>query len=104
MKDDCHILRSLWQKRGQGSCHAYLNRSALHSIVEASVGFKVVTNFGSGKVVGYVNGGTNFCDGEYLVQMKKNGRIENEAIVMSRSDILACTSGKSFVTGGFYSG
>ena len=91
--DDCHIVRSLWQKRGQGSSNAYLNRDALHCVMEASVGFKVMTKSGSGKVIGYVNGGKTFCDGQYLVQVKRNGRSGNESTLMERGDILQCTAG-----------
>ena len=95
LKDDCHILRALWQKRGQGSCKAYLNRNSLHCVLEASIGFKVETNHGPGKVVGYVNVGKGFCDGEFLVQVKKEGRNDNRQIFVKRSDILSCTSGKT---------
>jgi len=64
--------------------------------VEASIGFKVVTKYGRGRVIGYVNGGKHFCDGEYLVQVKMNGRNNNQVTSMSRSDVLSCTSGKIF--------
>ncbi len=93
--DDCHIVRSLWQKRGQGSSHAYLNRNALHGVMEASVGFRVTTSQGSGKVVGYVDGGKYFKNGKYLVQMRRQGRSGGKDIsCVRRSDILQCKSTK----------
>lgn len=93
-KDDCHILRALWKKRGQGSSHAYLNRNALHAVMEASVGFKVSTRYGTGKVIGYINGGVKFTEGQYLVRVKKNGRQDNELTTMNKTDVYKCTSGK----------
>ena len=93
-RDDCHILRSLWQKRGQGSSHAYLNRSAIHGVMEAAVGFTVDCTVGSGKVVAYINGGKKLLSGRYLVQVKKNGRNDNELTSMERSNIVNCSAGK----------
>jgi hypothetical protein len=93
-RDDCHILRSLWRKRGQGSSHAYLNRIAIHGVMEAAVGFKVDCTVGSGKVIAYINGGNNFLNGSYLVKVKKNGRNDNKLTSMDRSDVLHCSAGK----------
>jgi len=93
-KDDCHIVRSLWKKRGDGSGHAYLNRSFLHGVLEASVGFKIETTLGSGKVIAYVDVGKKFLDGKFLVQMKRHGRKQSELDIIKGDDILQCPSAK----------
>jgi hypothetical protein len=93
-KDDCHIVRSLWKKRGHGSGHAYLNRNFLHDVLEASVGFKVETSLGDGKVIAYVDAGKKFLDGKFLVQMKTRGRKESELGIFNRGDIIQCPSGE----------
>jgi len=92
VEDDCHIIRSLWQKRGKGAGRAYLNRNALHDVMEASVGFQVDTSFGSGKVVGFVMGGRTFCNGKYLVQVKDFNRLNNTLMTMRRSAVMECKS------------
>lgn len=93
-KDDCHIVRSLWKKRGHGSGHAYLNRNSLHGVLEGSVGFKVETTFGNGKVIAYVDAGKKFLDGKFLIQMKIHGRKQSELSILNRADIIQCPSGK----------
>jgi hypothetical protein len=94
-EDDCHIIRALWQKRGKGAAHAYLNRSALHEPMEAAVGFNVDTSFGDGKVIGYINGGKNFVDGKYVVLVKKSeGRVNRNEMTLNRTDIKGCLSSK----------
>lgn len=96
-KDDIHIIRSLWQKRGKGSSHAYLNRNSLHGIVEAAVGFKVNTSFGLGKIVAYVNAGNKFLDGQYVVKLKNDDvfhKVDQEFKYMQRNEINDCTSAK----------
>jgi hypothetical protein len=87
-KDDCHIVRSLWKKRGRGSGHGYFNRDSLQRVVEAGLGFKVDTILGPGKVMGIVNGT------QYVVQVKRNGVNMSELKTMDPSDILACPSAK----------
>lgn len=62
--------------------------------MEASVGFKVVTSGGSGKVVGYINGGRHFSEGKYLVQVRKHGRTDKELTEMNRSEIIQCKATK----------
>ena len=90
VEDDCHVVRSLWQRRGSGSAHAYLNRDAIHGVVEAAIGFDVMTKCGSGKVVGYVNSGPKFLDGQYTVTLQDDGVYKNCEISLPRKDIYSC--------------
>lgn len=92
-KDDCHIVRSLWKKRGLGSGHGYFNRDALLGVVEAGVGFKVDTTLGPGKVMGYTDG-QSLQNLKYVVQVKRNGVNLSELKILERCDILSCTSAK----------
>ena len=92
VEDDCHVVRSLWQKRGSGSAHAYLQRNAIHEVVEASIGFQVKTKFGSGDVIAYVDGGHRFQSGQYIVVIRDSGRRNGHVVEMNRSDILSCKS------------
>ena len=62
--------------------------------MEAAVGFKVECKVGSGKVIAYINGGRKFLDGRFLVQVKKNGRHDNELTSMDRVDVIHCPAGK----------
>uniref|UniRef100_A0A7S2A1I7 Uncharacterized protein n=1 Tax=Ditylum brightwellii TaxID=49249 RepID=A0A7S2A1I7_9STRA len=89
-QDDCHVVRSLWQKRGTGSALAYLNRSAIHCIMEAPVGFHVETSLGYGFVVAYVNGGEEFNSGKYFVRIMQRGRHKGITLAFNRADILSC--------------
>ena len=76
-----------------GAAHAYLNRNALHDIVEAGIGFKVGTTFGNGKVIAYVDAGRTFTSGKYIVLVKKNeGRTNRIQMELNRSDIKNCHS------------
>mmetsp|Transcript_741 Transcript_741/g.870 ORF Transcript_741/g.870 Transcript_741/m.870 type:complete len:1995 (-) Transcript_741:61-6045(-) len=94
-EDDIHIVRALWQKRGQGAAHAYLNRNSLHGVMETAVGFRVGTTFGYGKVIGYTMGGKTFQNGKYIVLVKKNGSRTNRfQMELNRSDIKDCHASK----------
>jgi len=94
-EDDCHIIRALWQKRGKGAAHAYLNRNALHEPVEAAVGFQVDTTFGNGKVIAYINGSRTFTDGQFVVMVQQaEGRTNRVQMDLKRSDIKSCLSSK----------
>ena len=87
----------MWQKRGNGSSHAYLNRNSLHGILEAAIGFKVNTSFGPGKIVAYVNAGNKFLDGQFVVKLKHDDvlkRVDQELKYMQRNEINDCTSAK----------
>jgi len=90
VEDDCHIVRSLWQRRGAGAAHAYLNRSAIHGVVEAAVGFHVMTRCGSASVLGYVDGGPKFLDGRYTVCLKDDGIYKNCEVSLPRKDVYSC--------------
>ncbi|KAG7347921.1 hypothetical protein IV203_016626 [Nitzschia inconspicua] len=92
VEDDCHIVRCLWQRRGPGSACAYLRRDAIHSTVEAAVGFDVDTTVGRGTVVAYTNGGPDFRSGRYFVSIKDEGRHFRDVLELNRSDILVCES------------
>eukprot|EP00977_Amphora_coffeiformis_P027489 scaffold34615_cov180-Amphora_coffeaeformis.AAC.11 len=86
VEDDCHIVRSLWRRRG--AC-AYLNRSSIHSVVEAAVGFGVETRFGAGQVVGYVDGGPRFEEGRFLVHIPDETTV-NQVLNVNRKDVYSC--------------
>jgi hypothetical protein len=96
VEDDCHIVRSLWQRRGAGSAAAYLNRDALHGVVEAAVGFGVQTALGAGDVLGYVKAGRDFKSGRYFVHIKEQGRHNGHVLEFNRCDILSC-QGPDFI-------
>jgi hypothetical protein len=90
VEDDSHVMRSLWQRRGPGSAHAYLNRDAIHGTVEAAVGFRVQTKFGWGDVLAYVDGGRTFESGRFFVAIKEEGRFNGNVIEQNRKDVLSC--------------
>ncbi len=96
VEDDCHIVRAMWRRSGPGSANAYLNRDALHSVVEATVGFPVDTTVGKGVVRAYVAAGNEFRNGRYFVQIDESGRRKGQVLEFNRSDILAC-HGPEFV-------
>lgn len=90
VEDDCHVVRSLWQRRGLGSGHAYLNRNAIHVVMEAAVGFPVNTKYGFGEVLAYVHGGRRFDKGRFFVTIQQEGRHMGHVMDLHRSDILSC--------------
>jgi hypothetical protein len=90
VEDDSHVMQSLWQRRGPGAAHAYLNRDAIHSTVEAAVGFRVQTKFGWGHVLAYVDGGRTFESGRFFVAIKEEGRFNGNVIELNRKDVLSC--------------
>jgi hypothetical protein len=94
LEDDCHIVRSLWNKRGAGSARAFLNRESIHTVVEAAVGFSVETTRGNGKVIGYIQGGGDFRSGKFLVHIKTSGRYSTVVSMVNRSDIVSCKGAK----------
>jgi len=96
VEDDCHVIRSLWQRRGPGSALAYLNRNSLHGVVEAAIGFRVETALGYGDVVAYINGGPEFRRGKYFVAIKQRGRHLGDILEFSRPGILSC-KGSNFI-------
>ena len=92
MEDDCHLIRSLWQRRGSGAACAYLRRDAIYSTMEAAVGFDVGTALGRGKVLAYVDGGPELRTGHYFVLIKDEGRYKGNVLELNRSDVLSCNS------------
>jgi hypothetical protein len=92
VEDDCHIVCSLWQRRGPGAACAYLRRDSIYSTMEAAVGFDVGTALGSGKVLAYVDGGPELRTGRYFVLMKDEGRHKGHVLEFNRSDVLSCHS------------
>jgi hypothetical protein len=94
VEDDCHVIRSLWQRRGPGSACAYLRRDSIHATVEAAVGFEVGTPFGEGKVVAYVDGKRDYRSGRYFVVMKEDGRHKGKVLEFNRRDITSCHSAR----------
>lgn len=93
VEDDCHVVRSLWQRRGSGSVSAYLNRDSIHSTAEAAVGFKVKTVQGNGTVVAYKNGGKDFRSGQYYVRISEAGdKHYGQSIEMNHSEVVSCPS------------
>lgn len=90
VEDDCHIVRCLWQRRGHGSACAYLRREAIHSTMEAAIGFEVHTSIGRGTVIAYTNGGIDFRCGRYFVSITDEGRHFQEVLELNRSDVLSC--------------
>lgn len=86
VEDDCHIVRSLWRRRG--AC-AYLNPAAIHSVVEAAVGFGVKTRYGAGQVVAYVDGGPRFEEGRFLVNVSSD-TVATQVLEVSRKDVYSC--------------
>jgi hypothetical protein len=94
VEDDCHVVRSLWQRRGSGSACAYLQRDAIHSTVDAAVGFEVDTTLGHGEVVGYTGAGPDFRRGRYLVAMTGEGKHQDQTLELNSNDIIACKSAR----------
>ena len=94
VEDDCHVVRSLWQRRGSGSACAYLQREAIHSTMGAANGFEVDTKLGKGEVVGYTHAGRDFSLGRYLVEMKEPGKHQNQTMGLIKSDIVSCKSAR----------
>ena len=80
VEDDCHVVRSLWSRRG--AC-AYLRRTAILHVVEAAIGFDVITKCGSGKILGYVNG-------HYIVTLQDDGVYKNCVVELRRDEIFSC--------------
>jgi len=93
VEDDCHIVRSLWQRRGPGSVAAYLNRDSILSMVEAAVGFHVNTIQGNGTVVAVKCDGRGYRYGKFYVKITDDGSKHfGQSIEIDRSEILACPS------------
>lgn len=92
VEDDCHVVRSLWQRRGAGSASAYLRRDSIHCTMEAAIGFEVGTGLGRGRVLAYVDGGRDFRSGRYFVTIREEGRHEGQVLELNRSDVLSCRS------------
>ncbi|CAJ1936223.1 unnamed protein product [Cylindrotheca closterium] len=93
VEDDCHIVRSLWQRRGLGSVAAYLNRDSIFSMVEAAVGFHVKTIQGNGTVVAVKCDGRGYRYGKFSVKITDDGsKLCGQNIEIDRSEILACPS------------
>jgi len=93
VEDDVHVVGSFWHHRGAGSAHAYLNRDAIHGVIEASVGFDVETNIGRGTVIAYVRPGKDFRGGRFFVHIKE-GRSKDQVLEFARSNILSCLGAK----------
>ena len=90
VETDCYVVRSLWRCRGSGSAHAYLNRKAIHSTIEAAVGFRVQTMFGWGVVIACTNGGSTFEASRFFVLIKEEGRHSGRVLELHRKEILSC--------------
>ncbi|KAL7550468.1 hypothetical protein ACHAWF_013694, partial [Thalassiosira exigua] len=91
VEDDMHIIRSLWNRKGFSGL-AYLRRDSVHTVLEAAVGFDVQTTYGSGKVLGYVQGGERNITGKYVVQL--NARHKGRVMEFNRCQILSCQGAK----------
>jgi hypothetical protein len=89
-EDDCHVVRCLWQRRGDGTAHAYMNRNAIHGMIEAAVGFEIGTNSGEGVVLACVQGGKTFESPRFLVALTDEGKRNGKVIDVSREDIMHC--------------
>ena len=85
VEDDCHIIRSLWGRRGPGSASAILNRHSLHRTMPAAVGFRVDTRTkGSGRILGFVHG-------RYVVSVKRTGgRVDHEVTAVPYTEVQPC--------------
>lgn len=94
VEDDCHVVRSLWQRRGPGSACAYLQRTAIHSTVEAAIGFQVETTLGHGEVTGYVGGSEDIRSGRYVVQMADEGKHAGQTLMVHKKVIKSCKSAR----------
>lgn len=94
VEDDCHVVRSLWQRRGPGSACAYLQRDAIHSTTGAATGFEVDTKLGRGKVVGYTHAERDFRTGRYLVEITGAGKHHKQTLVLNKADIVSCKSAR----------
>ena len=94
VEDDVYIIRALWKKRGSGSAYAYMQKNAIHGIIEAGIGFKVRTKRGKGKVLAYVNGGKDQLQGRFFVLFEESGHQKGHVLELNRSDILSCPSAK----------
>lgn len=95
-EDDCHVVSCLWQRRGDGSAHAYMNRDTIHGTIEAAVGFEVGTDNGAGMVVACVQGGRTFESPRFLVGLTDDGRHRGQVLELNRKDIRHC-HGAQFV-------
>lgn len=94
VEDDCHVISSLWQRRRAGSAHAYLNRDAIHGVMEAAVGFDVNTNLGRGTVIAYVHAGRDFRCGRFFVHLKEEGRHKGHILEFAKNNIQSCDGAK----------
>jgi hypothetical protein len=94
VEDDCHVISSLWHRRGAGSAHAYLNRDDIHGVMEAAVGFDVNTNLGRGTVVAYVHAARDFRSGRFFVHIKEEGRHKGQILEFAKSNIQSCDGAK----------
>lgn len=94
IEDDCHVVRSLWQRRGPGSASAYLRRDAIHSTTGAATGFEVVTKLGIGEIKGYTHAGSDFRMGRYLVEMTGPGKHHDQTLALNKGDIVSCKSAR----------
>ena len=91
--DDMHVIRCLWRKKSGGGL-AYFNRNILFDVVEAAIGLDVITPLGSGIVIGYINGGSKFLNGRYLIQINESCRHQNAFVELYRDEIQSCPSAK----------
>jgi hypothetical protein len=90
VEDDCHVVRALWQRRGPGAAHAYLNRNAIHATITAAIGFNVQTNLGEGKVLAYVSAGRDFRSGRYCVAIQGEEERYKDQAYFSPKNIKSC--------------
>ena len=90
VEDDCHVVRSLWQRRGPGAAHAYLTRDAIHCVLEAAIGFVVDTKLGPAKVLAYVDAGPDFQNGRYIITLQDDEVYRGCVFALKRDDIYSC--------------
>jgi hypothetical protein len=93
VEDDCHVVRSLWQRRGAGTALAYLNRQAIVGTIEAAIGFTVETTVGIGQVIGCINTCSSYVNCKFIVALNSEKAI---VVTIHRNDIISC-AGAQFV-------
>lgn len=90
VEDDCHVVRSLWQRRGAGTANAYLNRQAIFETIEAATGFHVKTSYGEGDVVCCSNFFPSYKNCRFSVSITADGRNKGNIMQINKQDILSC--------------
>ena len=85
VSDDCHIVLA-----SRGS-HAYLHRDAIHSTLEASVGFHVLTSqYGWGVVQACSSIANQYANCRFHVTITDVGDYTGQTLEVARQDVLSC--------------